>query len=343
METSTGFKFYRDGILVDFADIFEPGNSGTTTGFKSGTTDLGILFKGGNSGYTTNYKNSIGQDLGSLFQRKEPFIASGTSTLVTNSSTHPNYCYAIFTGNGSITTKKTSGTLHIICVGGGGAGGTSKSGHSCGGGGGGGVHYVTQSLNMPLDTVLNVVVGNGGIAIFDFDQVRPGSESYVAFAPGFQYICRCTGGGGGNYTSAGAGGGYYNDPNDTSTIKLNGGNGGDKGNGINWSQVQNPQNPLQLINIPIPAALNGIPGITSAYSGGGAGGKGDSSGAIIGGGGGGNGIGGTRPATSPYSSYVGQNGLAYGGGGGGGGFYGISNINAGGNGANGIVIVYAEL
>lgn len=337
MTTPTGFKFYKDSNLVDFADVFQPGNSGTTTGFISGSTDLGNLFASGNSGYTTGYKNSIGTDLGSLFLPKVPFIATGTSTLVTTSSTDPNYCYAIFTGNGYITTKKTSGTLYVICVGGGGAGGTSEIGISCGGGGGGGVDY--KAINFSaffINTQLDVIVGDGGIAAYG--QVKPGFESN--FKNGTTYLSRGTGGGGGTNTGAGAGGGYYNN---SGVLTLNGGNGGDRSNGNNWGQVQNPQNYAELINIPIPNALNGISGITSAYSGGGAGGKGDGEGDIIGGGGGGTGIGGTRPATSPYSSYVGQNGLAYGGGGGGGGFNGVANTYAGGNGANGIVVVYAQL
>lgn len=330
----TGFLFKKDGVFVDFYNVFQPGNDNIVTGYKSGSTDLGNLFMKGDSGIVTGYK-SDGTDLGNLFINTLPFTTTGATTLVTTSITNSNYCYAIFTGTGTVIPKTRLGTLYIICVGGGGAGGWARSGISCGGGGGGGVDYNTPLLST-IDTTLTVSVGQGGIAT----QSVPsnGGTSNLSYTSGTSSVSvSVTGGTGGTSDARGNGGTYINSSG--ATI-INGGNGGDRENGFNWGQVENPSVPGQLINIPVPTALTGI--ITSAYSGGGAGGKGDGESTVVGGCGGGNGLGGIR-ASSTYTEYVGQDGVAYGGGGGGGGWLGGSSGTPyiGGDGANGVVIVYS--
>ena len=326
----TNFKFNYNGTLVDFYDVFEAGNSEINTGFKiANGTDLGNLFASGHSGITTNYRNSLGQDLGTLFLSKLPFTTTGATTLVTTNTTYPNYCYAIFTGNGTVTTKTTSGTLYSICVGGGGAGGWSYVGTSPGGGGGGGVEIKEIPLSSySINTTFDVAVGAGGQATYG--SLRSGVES--SLKNGSTFISRVSGGTGGNDTKAGPAGGYYN--TDGQEI-ANGGAGGDKTPGFNSDSYSTPFN--------IPPALD--PYIASSYCGGGGGGKGDSDETPIYGGGGGNyGLGGARPASSSYNNYNGQAGQSYGAGGGAAGFKNIIEfVYIGGNGAAGVVIVYAAL
>ena len=73
------------GTTYDLGALFQPGNSGYTTGYTTviaGTTyDLGSLFASGNSGYTTGYTTVIGgtYDLGSLFQIYIPIYYTVTS------------------------------------------------------------------------------------------------------------------------------------------------------------------------------------------------------------------------------------------------------------------------
>lgn len=264
-----------------------------------------------------------------------PFNTTGTETLVTTVPNVQNYCYAVFkSGTGTITTNATSGTLYIICVGGGGSGGWSTTGVSCGGGGGGGVDYKTISLKtVPINTVFNVTVGNGAIAA---SMQANGSDSHIKTKEE-ETKSIATGGTGGTNNSQGLGGGYIN--SDFVEVK-NGGNGGDRSDGFNWGQVEDPSQPDALIDIPVPDALGGI--ITSAYSGGGGGGKDDSDGReILGGGGGNNGIGGTWGGND---SFNGQTGQSPGAGGGAAGWQALYNNGyIGGAGKTGIVIVYVEL
>lgn len=328
----TKFNFNYNGIFTDFFDVFEPGNANVVTGFKiANGTDLGNLFASGNSGITTNYRNStLNQDLGSLFLNKLPFSTSGAYEVdVTTSSTDTNYYYAIFRNTGTVITKKTSGNLYSICVGGGGAGGWSESGISPGGGGGGGVDYKINSLSLyPINTILTVNVGVGGIAILG--DVRSGTESSLKRDNIF--ISRVSGGSGGNSNQAGTAGGYYDD---SGLLIANGGAGGDRVNGFNSTSYSTP--------LDIPPALNNI--IMSSYSGGGGGGKGNDQDFIYGGGGGNNGLGGSRPSsTMSYTYHNGESGLTYGAGGGAAGSISQTNfVYSGGNGANGVVIVYAAL
>lgn len=329
----TGFKFNYNGIK-DFFDVFQPGNAAINTGFKiNNSTDLGNLFSSGNSGITTNYKNPSGNDLGSLFLPKLPFSTTGATTLVTTSTTDPNYCYAIFTSAGTVTTEKNSGTLYSICVGGGGAGGWSQVGISPGGGGGGGVEIKEIPLSSySIGTIFTVSVGAGGQAIYG--SVRSGVES--SLKNGTTFISRVSGGIGGNDNGSGSGGGYYDPPTSATPTVLNGGGGGDRTDGYNSSSYSASLN--------IPPALD--PYIASSYCGGGGGGKGNSdSTPFYGGGGGNNGLGGKRPSSTPnYTNYNGESGLSYGAGGGAAGFKSIVEfVYIGGNGANGVVIVYSPL
>ena len=59
----------------DLADIFESGNSGITTGYKTANgQDIGQLFAAGNSGINTGLIASNGKDLGSIFAEPAPAV-----------------------------------------------------------------------------------------------------------------------------------------------------------------------------------------------------------------------------------------------------------------------------
>ena len=328
---NTGFTFYNNDTLVDFFNVFQPedNDNDIRTGFKiSDGTDIGNLFASGNSNIVTDYKDPSGIDLGSLFLPKLPFSASGASQKGVTDSTDQNYYYAIFNNNGTVVTNKNSGTLYSICVGGGGAGGWSTHGISPGGGGGGGVDQKETLLSdYSIDTTFNVTVGRGGIAARD--TVDNGEES--SFKQGNTFISRVSGGFGGTDTGWGSGGGYYHPANNNTVIK-NGGDGGDRGNGYNSTSYSQP--------LDIPSALNDI--IQTSYSGGGGGGKGNDMDPEYGGGGGKKGEGGLK--SGAVGSYNGEAGISYGDGGGSAGVKHVLDwAYIGGNGGNGVVIVYSPL
>lgn len=77
----------------DLADIFESGNSGITTGYKTANgQDIGQMFAAGNSGISTGLIASNGKDLGNIFAKPMPMflltvINDGPDILYVKSST----------------------------------------------------------------------------------------------------------------------------------------------------------------------------------------------------------------------------------------------------------------
>jgi hypothetical protein len=345
---ATKYQFMYNGNLVDFSDVFEPfgpGDSAITTGFKSNTTDLGTLFKGitGNSIVTTNYKNSSGTDLGSLFQKKAPFTvtnsSSGIKYTIGPGPEYATYAYAIFTDifwTGEVKFNDTSySEIYYIIVGGGGGGGVSAVGISNGGGGGGGVYLYKGDT-----TTTHIRVGKGGASGQD------GIESAIVTSTG-ENICKCTGGARGTNNAGGAGGKVFIGTSVTPLIGITGGNGGDQLNGspCTYNSDINSGEKLEVPINPDPSY------ISNYYSGGGGGAKRDSSFPSYSGGQGG----GTISATNPNSGLGGARGISdgtssngfdgngYGSGGGAGGWSSFSSPKIGGNGRQGIIIVYVKL
>ncbi len=246
MTTPTGFKFYKDTMLVDFSDVFEPGNSAITTGFKSGATDLGNLFANGNSGYTTNYKNSIGTDLGSLFLKKLPFNITG-GTYTTTSLTQDNfiiYNIVVEVGTSTLTFYETpTEGVNFQLVGGGGGGGGSWSNTTAftiysGAGGGGGGNLLVNNFQALINTPYIIAVGSGGAGGLSDDTTNASYTAPTPGSPGNQSSITGTGitlisygGAGGNAGTSntraigGAGGNY------SSNIGGFGGLGGSGGQG----------------------------------------------------------------------------------------------------------------
>jgi hypothetical protein len=333
------YKFNYNGVITDLGSVFQSGNSGITTKYKtSNGSDLGSQFMAGNSGIVTGYKtfyNSGYVDLGSLFEKKLPFIASGatqTGVAVGN----PKYYYAIYTNPvtlQAITYNGINTSLNIIAVGGGGGGGSSSDGESDGGGGGGAVYQITDSF-LYYGISYDIYVGQGGAGGGPSgSQGGAGINSTVWRTEGGSgaYIINCLGGQPGNNTAAGSGGTVAYPLG----ISGDGGAGGDRNPGLN-ANFQ----PLVIPSYLITAAPSYI---SNNYSGGGGGSKGNSDQTSFSGGyGGGWGFGGERGIENATGT-VGQNGVGYGGGGGAGGFTRTSTNFNGGAGAGGIIIVYAEI
>jgi hypothetical protein len=315
------YKFNYNGVITDLDTIFEKGNSGITTNYiTSNGKDLGSQFMRGNSGIVTEFKtlyNGSYTDLGSLFQERLPFLASGatkTGVAVSNIAGQPDYYYAIYTNpetRQAITYNGIDSNLKIIAV------------------GGGGVYQVEYSLYSGISYDLYVGQGGAGGA----SQGGAGTNSTVWRYEGGSgaYIINCLGGQPGNFTSAGSGGTVEN----PSGVVGNGGGGGDRERGDDST--------FPSLNLPSYLITADPLYISDKYSGGGGGAKGNSNDTSFSGGyGGGSGRGGAR-GTENATGTVGFPGAGYGGGGGAGGFTRSSTNFNGGAGASGIIVVYAEI
>lgn len=355
----TNFKFYKDGILVDFYDVFQPQNNSNITGYKiSSGADLGTLFRSGNSGYITGYKNGNGVDLGSIFEKKLPFTV--TYSTIYDVTTTPDilgyrYCYAIFADTTTAVKSATlqqSTTLYIACVGGGGGGGSSSDTQSNGGGGGGGVYQIIRSQGPGSYYRFEIGGGGaGGSTSLDGRGGTGGTTTCYETIIGFENIAvTCYGGTGGHPGGSGSGGDIYTESGGTFS---SGSYGGDQANGQNcyYSTVE-----VNSLIFP-QTIIDDQPSYVSPwYSGGGGGSKDPANDdSWTGGGGGqayssgtgaaGTGVGGLRGTKNPPSgsTFNGQNGQGYGSGGGAGGFQKISTNYNGGAGRQGIVVIYARI
>jgi hypothetical protein len=360
---NTGFKFKdANGNIVDFYDVFEPYNGGdkaSITNFKSGNTDLCDLFRAGDGQVNTGYKNQLNNDLGRLFVTILPFIPVGPHI----DGITQNYYYAIFTDTNINTNKGIKSNqrfnypqlgiaLNFICVGGGGGGGGSRINATCGGGGGGGTYL--NNIDGYKTADINIVVGAGGIGGKLYPNSNLGSSggnSYVQYRYDANiYIVKCNGGSGGSGENlAGVGGKAFTGTTQVSLIT--GGNGGKQSNG-SPSSYSTTNDPLSIPDELTQTANNIY--ISKYYGGGGGGGKGsddyaDYSGAQGGGTFGGvsstwtnTGVGGTSSIKNAGAG-PGLPGNGYGSGGGGGGYEKDGTGHIGGDGRQGIVIVYALL
>jgi hypothetical protein len=353
----TGFLFKKDGVFVDFYNVFQPENNDIVTGYKSGSTDLGNLFMTGDSGIVTGYK-SDGIDLGNLFINTLPFTATGASITGITSS----YYYAIFTGAGTVIPNTSTSNLYFVCVGGGGGGGGAQGGTTCGGGGGAGVYLISTS-DMTTDYLISI--GTGGAGGPPGGSGGTGGLSQVIKNGTNTFIVKSDGGMGGTDDTRGNGGQSYINNNITPVTGYNGviitgGAGGDAGdiaisNGepcyFNEKGSFTLDVPPELINIDTNSGY-----ISNYYSGGGGGGKGTKDGSNYTGGQGGGTS--TDTGSSPYYTNTGLGGVCgeinqeptsgspgngYGSGGGAGGRGSGGTAFAGGAGKQGIIICYSLL
>ena len=372
----TGFKFNYNGSIVDFFDIFEPGNSGFTTGYTIGNEkDLGQLFMAsgtsGNSGITTGYKYpsnpSTMADLGSIFQRKLAFLTDGAYYFGITAS----YQYAIFASpmyanigstntapgtsiTGATLTPKYSTTLYFVCVGGGGGGGGAKGNQSNGGGGGGGLYLNYTDAQVGSGTYY-INVGKGGAGGAPADDGFDGEPSQVSLNNS-GFIIKCTGGIKGTTGGGGTGGLAYINNSSNWIEGITGGFGGDPSESGAGNGQPSSYNSGGTRYLDIPQeVLDASPAyISKWYSGGAGGGKrtNNDSSNFSGGQGGGtvyNATSSTNTGSAGQGGKIDQPasdgfpGNGYGSGGGGGGNTSGQTRKAGGPGAQGIVVAYALL
>lgn len=271
-----------------------------------------------------------------------PFsITTNISNSISGFTSDKTYYYSIFTvpGEYNFTINSPSINLNIICVAGGGGGGGGNNGISSGGGGGGGVFLLA---NHPVGNGNQFIsiVGSGGLGGPVESSGTAGGNSYVKTTSGLELI-NCQGGSPGNANSRGVGGVVLMPTNISTSI--NGGNGGDQSNGLNSYYSVGSNNSLGIAQ----TLINSHPTyISNYYSGGGGGGKANNEADGWTGGQGGIGVnsgnGGLRGFLNNQagSAARGQNGSNYGGGGGAAGWAGEY---PGGNGANGIIVIYAKV
>jgi hypothetical protein len=378
MTTNTGYTVSNGNytnspdLSTIFALIPNGTNQASPTGYKVSTNDLSNIFEPWTSGYqapstgytvsNVNYANN--PDLSSIFAPNLLTFTDKNNVNITN-AVLGEYNVIIIENSSNTTTGSCNITFNLpitdpitanyIIVGGG------------GGGGGGGV-YNHPNIQINTGDVLNIIVGNGS---YNGQPSQPSQiNSYSSGggggggdgASGGDSASSVTGGsggaGGGGVAGGGGGGGNLPSGNGESgsyslpftignyTIYL--GNGGGGGGPI-------PNNDS-----------DGFGGVGGGSGGGGSGvggGNGDTAGVGGGGGGGGGGFGGgngfsgtdAKNANHCGNGGNGGNGgyltsysttntnLSYGNGGGGGGGA-ISNNRgvpgSGGNGSNGVVIIY---
>ena len=343
----------------DLIDICASGNSGLTTNYYlNNGNDLGSIFAPISAGmptlpyqtkYVVNNGVIINKDLSELFAAQAPFTQYGGSV------SYSGGFYTIVFQNpyiiGTITfTQNINNAVnaYIVGAGGGGAAGnlnqtTIQAGGGGGGGGGGDFNNITFS-SISANEYFNIQVGLGGSGGVIYSgsgsgQGGPGGDG------GFSSLSRenvtfyqASGGGGGQSNST-----LYNGGNGGTSN--NGGSGGDGAPGAKevfpFVWVGSDGNPGNNANTTTILGYN--------ISGGGGGG-GSSTGDQVGGGSnapGGAGQGGAGGAglnaNLQRTGYPG--GIGGGGGGGSGGGSGNAagnNTYPGGNGGNGIVIVYFQ-
>jgi len=258
-------------------------------------------------------------------------ILSGPSpTLVTYSS----YTGLIFTYPTSLSPPSQSITsivfnysltIGILMVGGGSSGG-SGYGESAGAGGGGGGVVNTSSYSINVGTTYYITPGYGAIASSGSGSPpnQGGSSLFYTITSEPNYIYKATGGtdSAGSFDPGEGGNGYFNNQ----LIEYT--NGGEGGLSYGGNQTNGEDCNISSVSL-----------LGNTYYLGGGGGSGNNTNTA--GGGCGNGTGGNYGAST---SNVGQSApptsstTSYGGGGGGGTYSGVS--YSGGNGGNGLVILY---
>ena len=282
-----------------------------------------------NTFYVASLSNTIESTLSnSIITNNIPFsITGGGSFVITNG------IYTVtFISNGTITFY-CSKNINVIAVGGGGGGGggsNAESGSitkSGGGGGGGGGIGILNLFTITQGMIYDIIIGTGGKGGKGKNQGAKGTDSL--FKDITTNYLKSLGGGGGTGQFAGISGGAGGNASSTlSIISYNGGNGGNGFGNISPTSGYNTT-PVMPIG-PLPN------GSTYSFSGGGGGGIYTTT--YRGGLAGLNGIGGLLGGNSVTT---GQSATSYGSGGGGSGCpETLETVDFGGNGANGIVIIY---
>jgi hypothetical protein len=271
---------------------------------------------------------SIGPRPSFFYNTPPPFYTTGGGVQYIS-----GYYVITFYSSGLITFSTDIIGVSVICVGGGGGGGGASFGGGIpftGPGGGGGGNWQTSD-NFTAQTY-TITVGKGGTGGTGGSPGGDGKTSSVKTTDDSDIVV-CTGGGGGDggTTSTPGSAGYNSFPSNNYGSGGQGGNAnatnGNKGN--NSASYSNE-------NITVPTNLQYY--IKSKYCGGGAG-AGLSN--TIGGGSGIDGLGGNPNTHS--STFNGENATTPGSGGGGGCYNQSTGTNTtGGNGADGIVIMYFE-
>ena len=321
----TSYNIYQNEVLIQ--------NVPHTT---KTTIINGILLDTTYSFYITSVSNtseSIKSNIVS-FYKPFPFTSTATYSYITDSNC--NFIITI-TSNGTITFND-SFPINIIAVGGGGGGGGGSNNHdgyttlSAGGGGGGGGIGILNIFGITSGTSYSINIGNRGNGGDGNNAGGPGGDSY--FKNGATNYLTASGGlaGGGFYTgtSGGLGG------TATSITSITSYNGGNGGTGYQDGTIAATSGSNTTPAMPIGPLPNG----TLYYFSGGGGGGDYTSSTFKGGLAGNNGIGGTYGANSvtdgePASS------SSYGSGGGGGGCPPSNNTPSyGGDGTQGVVIIY---
>lgn len=342
--SDTGFKAPNKWDLIRIFKPYTSGSKAPTTYFKDPSgNDLSDIFEpydGISTKSPQTYFKSNGQDLNNIFQfiynfqqiTYNPFSGSTATT---------GYTYNIFSVGTSLTINTSISNAYIFMIGGGGGGG---AGLGYEGGGAGGSVCTIGPITLQSGTY-TVVIGEGGIG-GQFESGNPGNNGN----PG--QSTTISGPNNFNYTAGGGGGGGSNGSRGTNSNSGNAGWGGQ--NDITVTNVQGTGNGFGCDGYAY-TFQDSTGTIFNFGGGGGSGGRNSQAvtpGIFYGGGGtttapfvpttggcGGTGYGGIN--TGNAYDYI-FNGYTYatGSGGGGGGNSSAYYYSDGGNGCNGLVIVY---
>jgi len=356
----TQYKVGNNDLNTYFASLASGIPLGYNVGYQVGGSDLSQIFAKNNPQVyiTTNETANL---------QITKIINNGYTGLIFENTTTP------YTGQnynaGCTITFLVNKTVSFLVVGGGGGGGCGNYG--CGGGGGGGSSYIYQdSLSITANTEFSLIVSFGGLG----RQVSNGGQGNSTGNTGsYSYITSSTinltasGGAGGK--GIGTAQGYAGGPGGSAVNNINNtsGGGGGSGGGASENPVGAASNagPAGYLNNTYNYGNLGGTGNTSTggtggncynstsvslpftsssstvYFGNGGGGGASSTGGQAGNSTGGAGSGATN--TNGQNATIGLNGgNYYYGNGGGGGSQSASQGNYGGNGSNGVVILWYQ-
>ena len=254
-------------------------------------------------------------------------------------TTTDSYYWIFQTNNASkFKTLKQLNSFSCVLVSGGGGGGGSGYGVSNGGGGGGTVLSCVMPTT-PSQQTISFLTGLGGLGgDGGYNNATDGEISKFKNETTLQYV-ECYGGKAGTTTAAGSGGNAFTitDANVVVVAKYAGGSGGDQSNGNDG--LSSSAN-LFASDAELSAAIASY-SIPTTYAGGGGGSKQNPDDADYSGGIGAiDNIGGLRGQKNNYSStgFPGQ----HGGGGGAGGYAKDGDRLRGGDGGNGIIVMWVK-
>jgi hypothetical protein len=290
--------------------------------------------------------------------KKTVYQSSGYTTIVIETTIQPSY-NVNGVGIASAYICGDSPKINLLIIGGGGGGASGYNNLSAGAGGGSGAINLITDLVISSFTTVNINVGSGGggrtppnggggnssgqsgnSSSFSFNSTTFNSTYGMArLGIGSTSVGGGMRGGATNINGLGiysgyggsGGGGAYEVGGGNATIAGEGGLGYTSNGNIGSNGSSNPtggnggNSALQTITIPSLGTIN---------IGGGGGGGGYYGGKA------GNGLGGSGGTSTDSGSTAGENATSYGAGGGGGGAFSFNNTNTGGNGANGVIIIW---